>query len=249
MFFPKESTCVFFLSIKVTIAAVWLDSTTVSCISRGRAPLFVPSAQSRPSDVGAILDHWFKKTLLTGRNFIVQHFLFSFRLWQLHYAFEQNYKLDVKEKKLHCAHAPDFIRFILTERHKWEPGHKWDPPQLTHLFLLQEDVSKCCTCCWKSTAVISGQVLLAALDPGFYCLCSSDMDSEIVAAAQFAHFSQLFIYLFIILFFVCVPLCSKNVPFYCHCACLAMMHHITTSSFEAHEIVHSVSNTGPRAQM
>lgn len=69
MFFPKESTCVFFLSIKVTIAAVWLDSTTVSCISRGRAPLFVPSAQSRPSDVGAILDHWFKKNPFDREEF------------------------------------------------------------------------------------------------------------------------------------------------------------------------------------
>ena len=71
------------------------------------------------------------------RNFTVQRFfcVFFFRLWQLHDAFEQNYKVDVKEKKLHCAHAPDFIRFVLTERHKWEPGHKWDPPQLTHLFL------------------------------------------------------------------------------------------------------------------
>lgn len=63
-------------------------------------------------------------------------------------------------------------------------------------------------------AVISGQVLLTALDPGLYYLCSSDMDSEIVAAAQFAHFPQLFIYLLIILFFDCLPLCSENVPFY-----------------------------------
>lgn len=39
------------------------------------------------------------------------------------------------------------------------------------------------------------------------------MDSEIVAKEQSVHFPR---FLFIILFYDCLPLCSENVPFYCH---------------------------------